>query len=219
MQDVRAYRGADIASDHQLLVAKFKIKIARATKQEQTRNRKFNIQKLNNPELNREFSIKLSNRFQDLAEIDDGSVDKQWKRVKTTYNTTCQEELGFSKKEYKTWLSDNTIEKIEMPRSLKTQLDDAKTRLQKERLKREHTLDTKNVKKETRNDKRNYINELASKAEDAMARNDTKTVYNITRQLAGRKTNTAKPVKDKDGKNISSLKQQLKGENTILQEF
>ena len=52
MQDVRAYRGADIASDHHLLVAKFKIKIARATKQEQTRNRKFNIQKLNNPELN-----------------------------------------------------------------------------------------------------------------------------------------------------------------------
>lgn len=58
MQDVRVYRGADIESDYQLLVAKFKIKIARATKQEQTRNRKFNIQKLNNPELNREFSIK-----------------------------------------------------------------------------------------------------------------------------------------------------------------
>ena len=76
-------------------------------------------------------------------------------------------------------------------------------------MKREHTLATKNVKKETRNDKRNYINELASKAEDAMARNDTKTVYNITRQLAGRKTNTTKPVKDKDGKIITSLKQQL----------
>ena len=90
-----------------MYVAKFKIKIARTTKQEQTRNRKFNMQKLNNPELNREFSIKLSNRFQELAEIDDGSVDKPWERVKTTYNTTCKEELGFSKKEYKTWLSDN----------------------------------------------------------------------------------------------------------------
>ena len=146
-------------------------------------------------------------------------MDKQWERVKTTYNTTCREELGFSKKEYKTWLSDSTIEAIEKRRSLKIQLDDAKTRLQKERLKREHTLATKNVKKKTRNDKRNYINELASKAKDAMARNYTKTVYNITRQLAGRKTNTTKPVKDKDGKNISSLKQQMKGENTILQEF
>ena len=113
MQDVRAYRGADIASDHQFLVAKFKIKIARATKQEQTRNRKFNIQKLNNPELNREFSIKLSNRFQELAESEYDSVDKQWERVKTTYNTTCQEELGCSKKDYKIWLSDSTIEAIE----------------------------------------------------------------------------------------------------------
>ena len=42
-----------------------------------------------------------------------------------------------------------------------------------------------------------------------MTRNDTKIVYNITRQLAGRKTNTTKPVKDKDGKIITSLKQQL----------
>ncbi len=42
-----------------------------------------------------------------------------------------------------------------------------------------------------------------------MVRNDTKTVYDITRQLAGRKTNTSRPVKDKDGNVITNLNDQL----------
>ena len=45
MTDVRAYRGADIASDLQLMVVKFKIKIARASRHGQIRRRKYNIWK------------------------------------------------------------------------------------------------------------------------------------------------------------------------------
>jgi hypothetical protein len=43
-----------------------------------------------------------------------------------------------------------------------------------------------------------------------MGKQDIKTVYiNITRQFTGRKTNTLKPVKDNNGKNISQLEKQL----------
>ena len=42
-----------------------------------------------------------------------------------------------------------------------------------------------------------------------MARNDIKSVYNITRQLSGRKFSTSKPVKDKEGNTISQLDKQL----------
>ena len=42
-----------------------------------------------------------------------------------------------------------------------------------------------------------------------MDKHDIKTVYNITRQLAGRNINTSKPVKDKSGNNISQLEKQL----------
>jgi hypothetical protein len=34
-------------------------------------------------------------------------------------------------------------------------------------------------------------------------------VYNITRQLSGRKTHTSKPVTDKNGKNMHQLENQL----------
>ncbi len=150
MIDVRAYRGADIASDHQLVIAKFRVKIARATRIDQLRNKRYNIKKLKDPQVIREFSTKLTNRFQALSEIDDGTVEKKWEMVKSAYNSTCIEELGFSKKEHKIWLSDDTIETIEQRRSLKIQLEQAKTRSQKERLNREHTKVKNEVNKKSR---------------------------------------------------------------------
>ena len=48
-----------------------------------------------------------------------------------------------------------------------------------------------------------------------MGKYDTKTVHNITCQLAARKTNTSKPVKDKDGNVITNLDGPLlNGEDT-----
>lgn len=176
MIDVRAYRGADIASDHQLVIAKLKIKIARATKQEQSVNRRYNIRRLKDPNTSQQFSIKLKNRFQALAEMDDGTIDQKWERVKSTFTITCKEELGFAKREHKVWLSEETIQAIERRRMTKIQLEQAKTRAQKARLTREHTEYNKEVKRKARKDRRDYVNQLASQAEDAMFRNDTKTV-------------------------------------------
>ena len=68
------------------------------------------------------------------------------------YNSTCQEEfiiIGFSKKEYKSWLSDNTIDTTEKRRSVKIQLDQVKTRLQKEWLMRDYISIRNELKKKT----------------------------------------------------------------------
>ena len=81
--------------------------------------------------------------------------------------------------------------------------------MQEEQLTREHISNREEIKRKTKQDNGIFINELASKATDAIARIDTKTVYNITRQLAGRKTNTTKPVKPEDGNVITNLDRQL----------
>ena len=59
-------------------------------------------------------------------------------KSKITYNITCHEEIGFSKKEYKLWLSDDTIETTEKRRSVNIQLDQVNIRLQKEWLTSEY---------------------------------------------------------------------------------
>ena len=60
--DVRAYRAADVESDHNLVVAKVKLKLASVGKKKQKR-RRFNYQKLEQKEVKQKFTIELKNPF------------------------------------------------------------------------------------------------------------------------------------------------------------
>ena len=55
----------------------------------------------------------------------------------------------------------------------------------------------KTVKKSSRKDKRNWINEQAKQVEEAERNRDKKTLYNITRKLSQRKFRMDRLVKTK----------------------
>ncbi|VDO90329.1 unnamed protein product [Schistosoma margrebowiei] len=63
MEDVRTRRGADIASDHHLLVTKMKLKLKKHWKTGWTTSQKFNMAFLRNTHKLNEFKIVLSSRF------------------------------------------------------------------------------------------------------------------------------------------------------------
>jgi hypothetical protein len=111
-----------------------KIKIARARRNVEQKGLPYNIRKLKDQATNGEFILHLKNRFQVLSATEDGTLTKKWERVKTSFTTTCEEKLGYTRKEYKMWLSEDTIEAIEKRRSTEEQLEQAKTRAQKQRL-------------------------------------------------------------------------------------
>ncbi|XP_063411386.1 craniofacial development protein 2-like [Mytilus trossulus] len=72
LQDVRVMRGADISSDHHLIIAKVKIKLAKGTKVEQKRI-KYNVEKLKD-----QFQIELRNRFEVLKDGPDLDINNEW---------------------------------------------------------------------------------------------------------------------------------------------
>ena len=207
--DVRAYRGADAGSDHALVMGKLRVKISSIKKTELQRNPRFNISKLATEEQRQEFSVAISNKFQALADLDDGSLEKKWERVRSTFTSACEDQLGFRKREYKSWLSDDTIKTIEDRRVIKRRLDQAKTRAQKQQHQHKYNALNKEVKKRARRDKREVVNRLANEAEQAARKNDMKTLYDITRRLSGRKSNTCRPVKGADGAILSKPTDQL----------
>ncbi|XP_053373668.1 craniofacial development protein 2-like [Mercenaria mercenaria] len=104
LTDVRAYRSADAGSDHQLVIAKLQVRIARVKKSEQQRQPRFDTTKLRGEEVKNYFKISFENRYQALADLVDGSLEKKWERVRCTFTDTCREELGHRKRTYKTWL-------------------------------------------------------------------------------------------------------------------
>ncbi|VDP28211.1 unnamed protein product [Schistosoma margrebowiei] len=97
MEDVRTKRGADVASDHHLVVANLKLKLKRNWTSGQTALQRFNTAFLRDTDKLNEFKIALNNRFQalqDLLKEEETSMEDNWKGIKEALTLTCQEVLG-----------------------------------------------------------------------------------------------------------------------------
>ncbi|CAC5370965.1 unnamed protein product [Mytilus coruscus] len=68
----------------------------------------------------------------------------------------------------------------------------------------------KEVKKNCKHDKRDYVEQLAQEAEIACSKGDIKSLYNTTKQLSCRRSNSNATVKDKNGNVITKIEEQLK---------
>ena len=106
-------------------------------------------------------------------------------------------------------MSDLSWQKVEERREMKEKINSAKTRAQQYSAQVKHQELHKEVKKSCRKDKRKYVNQQATEAEQAAYIGDIKTLYNITKTLSRRKTVKNKPVKDKDGKVLTKLNEQI----------
>jgi hypothetical protein len=62
--DVHSHRGADVGSDHNLMIAKFKVKLKKNVKQVPYTNPTSGLDKLLHSTVKRNFVIKLSNRME-----------------------------------------------------------------------------------------------------------------------------------------------------------
>ena len=95
LQDVRSYRGADVGSDHHLVIGRVQLKLKRQRRCTGQRAR-YNVSLLKDKEYKEQFNITLKNRFQVLEqdlEVD-GNIEGKWEDVKACWIQTCQEVLG-----------------------------------------------------------------------------------------------------------------------------
>ena len=88
--------GADIGSDHHLLVGKVKIKLKRYGNLfcKQGKRMRFQVNLLQDPQKRQEFHLELKNRFELLGTLEDVDVDGQWEKVKEVMKSTCSSVLG-----------------------------------------------------------------------------------------------------------------------------
>ncbi|VDP05625.1 unnamed protein product [Schistosoma curassoni] len=92
MEDVRTKRGADIASDHHLLVAKMKLKIKKFWTTGWTMSQKSNTAFLRDTDKLNKFKIVLSYKFQafnDLLNGEGTTMKSSWKGIKEAITSTC----------------------------------------------------------------------------------------------------------------------------------
>nr|KAG5710144.1 hypothetical protein BaRGS_006663 [Batillaria attramentaria] len=211
-RDVRVMRGADVSSDHHLLATTLRLRLKRHTNANNTRTR-YNVGLLRNTDTQAAFQISLSNRFQplqDLIEDSEMDIETHWEHSKKLWHDTCEEVLGKRKTQHKEWISADTIQKLEVRKEKKTALNTSQTRTAKAKAQEEYTAADREVKRSTRKDKRDYIDNLASQAEEAARQGNLKDLYQVTKKLAGKFQQTDKPVKDKNGHPLTTTEEQLK---------
>ena len=166
--DTRVIRGADIASDHQLVRTKIQLKLKRK-QQTKANRRKFDTIKLQQPAIRLQFSIKLKNRFdvlQEYEELED-NTGKKWQEFENAYKETAKETLGYKQKGQKSWISKKSWELVEERKNLKNVIEQTKSDRIKQNLKDDYKRMDKEVKKCMRRDKQRWAENLATEAEEA----------------------------------------------------
>nr|KAG5713944.1 hypothetical protein BaRGS_020272 [Batillaria attramentaria] len=135
-------------------------------------------------------------------------IETQWEHSKKLWHDTCKEVLGKKKIQHKEWIFADTTQKLRKEK--KTVLNTSRTRTAKAKAQEEYTAADREVKRSTRKDKRDYIVNLASQAEEAARQGNRKDLYQVTKKLAGKFQQTDKPVKDKNGHPLKPTEEQLK---------
>ncbi|XP_071510344.1 uncharacterized protein [Diadema antillarum] len=213
LQDVRVMRGADAASDHHLVLAVFQVKL-RKTGVSKVKQPRYDIDKLEDLRIRGTFVLELRNRFQVLVDLEDtqeeqDKTNKEWERVKTAYHKASETCLGTTKRERKEWMTEGTWQTIEKRREVKRQCMAAKSDRLKERSRVRYKEMNRLVKRKSRADKRAFIDNLASQAEEAAKAGEQGNVYKLTRMISGKYSKSSElPIEDKDGKLLTTEAEQ-----------
>jgi hypothetical protein len=95
--------------------------------------------------------------------------------------------LGKREREQKEWMTQETWEKIERRRELKQKINRCQDQQEKTDLRAQYWEANREVKRDARNDKREFVHGLTEEAETAVNQNNMKRLYEITRALSGKK--------------------------------
>ncbi|XP_078679467.1 uncharacterized protein LOC144915099 [Branchiostoma floridae x Branchiostoma belcheri] len=210
--DVRVMRGADVSSDHHLLVMSLRLRLKKYSTTTNSR-RKYNVGLCMDKDIQTSFKLTLSNRFQALQEVfkeEDPDIENQWQQIKEGYLVTCEDILGRKKQHHKEWISFNTLQKLDKRKQKKAELNTSRTRSEKRKAQEAYTVADKDVKKSIKKDKREHFDSLAKQAEEAAGKGNLRDLYMVTRKLAGKFQQSDKPVKDKQGNPLTTTEEQLK---------
>ena len=122
--DVRSFRGADCDTDHYLVVAKVRERLAvRKQAAQKSDGVRFNLRKLNDLEVRKQYQIEITNRFAALENVcEDENINRGWESIKENIKTSATESLGMHEmKQHKPWFDEECLGILDQRKQAKMQ--------------------------------------------------------------------------------------------------
>lgn len=203
--DVRNKRGADIASDHHLVIATLQMKVAAIRKNKSSSRVKFDINKLKDPGVAKKYTETLESAMPSYIT----SPEYSWTKLEHLLVDTAVQSIGFKEKGRKEWMSEETWKLVEERKAAKSEINASKTRLARMTSQEKHSNLDRAVKKSARRDKRRWAENIAKDAQKAAETNRSRDLYGAIRRLTKTPVLGGKPLKDDNGEITTSKDEQM----------
>ncbi|KAK2160515.1 hypothetical protein NP493_1640g00033 [Ridgeia piscesae] len=187
----RSFPGADIGSDHELVMMTFKLHLKRVKKLGHARI-KFDLEKLKDPEVAEAFHAMIGGKFAALTILDaDGTdMDTLINTFNTAVTNTASESLGKHRPVKKPWVTADLLDLCDKRRELKKKKKDAEGV-------RQYRAANQEIKKGMKKAKMNWIEEQCQDIEDSMKKNNSKKTEQLMKDLTSTKQGRTTIIQDK----------------------
>jgi hypothetical protein len=191
VQNVRAYRGTSLSSDHKLVVANLQLHLK--ARRKHPKERKFDVEKLCLPEVHQHFTRLVSeNLSTNNVALE---LEGKWGHIKSSLQNAGKVALGYVKGRRAKALSDDTLRIAMKKRS-------AANEQQRRTLNRSLVAGI-------RRDANDHWRGIATEVERARNVGDAKKFFSLIRGLVGGRAGVSEAILDKNGALISDKSKRL----------
>ena len=200
-----SFPGADIGSDHELVMMTFKLHLKRTKKQGHARIR-FDVDKLKDPHVPEVFQAITGGKFAALSMLDsDTDLDTLTDTFNAAVTDAVSEFLGKHRLVKKLWVTVEILDLCDKRRELKKK----KNKTDAEGTTEYRTVN-RQLKKSIKKAKEDWIGEQCENIEDSLKKNNSKRAYHTVKDLTSTKQERTTTIQDKSGTCLTENEDVLK---------
>ena len=199
----RSFPGADIGSDHELVMMTFRTRLSKINKPKPTRL-KFNLEKLKDPQVMEQFQAVIGGKFAPLLALDtENDLDATIDQMNSAIIDTANDLLGKYHQPKKPWITAEVLQLCDTRRQLKN------AKRSPEGANKYREINRK-VKAELRKAKEHWIHQQCEDIERNLRNNNTKKAYQVIKELtSANQRKRVIAIQSKDGTRLTEEQQVL----------